>query len=390
MKRTALFKAAVLAAVTTLAWSAHAQQLGVTKDQIVLGSIQDLSGPLAGFSKPAKNGMQMRVDEINALGGVNGRKIKLVVEDSGYDPKKGILAAQKLVGQDKIFAMAGTIGTGVAMATMPILFEKNIPHVFPLTGAREMFDPLHKLKFSFAAPYYNQIRSGVKWMAKERGAKSYCIVYQDDEFGLEVMRGAEDGLKDIKLAFTEKTTFKRGATDFSAQVAKMKSTNCDTVVMGTIIRETLGVIGTARKLGWNPNFIGTTASYTDLIHKLGGPAMNGFYSMNQVAVPYPDDASKNVRDWTARYKELFKEDPGLFSAYGYVIADLFYQTVKRAGPNLTTDSFVKALESAPFPRDMFGSPEYKFTATQHLGNSQSRVSQIQNGKWVNITDYLTE
>jgi len=390
MKRTALFKAAVLAAVTTLAWSAHAQQLGVTKDQIVLGSIQDLSGPLAGFSKPAKNGMQMRVDEINALGGVNGRKIKLVVEDSGYDPKKGILAAQKLVGQDKIFAMAGTIGTGVAMATMPILFEKNIPHVFPLTGAREMFDPLHKLKFSFAAPYYNQIRSGVKWMAKERGAKSYCIVYQDDEFGLEVMRGAEDGLKDIKLAFTEKTTFKRGATDFSAQVAKMKSTNCDTVVMGTIIRETLGVIGTARKLGWNPNFIGTTASYTDLIHKLGGPAMNGFYSMNQVAVPYPDDASKNVRDWAARYKDLFKEDPGLFSAYGYVIADLFYQTVKRAGQNLTTDSFVKALESAPFPRDMFGSPEYKFTATQHLGNSQSRVSQIQNGKWVNITDYLTE
>ncbi len=387
MKRTVI-KAAILAAATALSWTAQAQQLGVTKDTIVLGSIQDLSGPLAGFSKPARNGMQMRVDEINAQGGVNGRKIKLVVEDSGYDPKKGILAAQKLVGQDKIFAMAGTIGTGVAMATMPILFEKNIPHVFPLTGAREMFDPLHKLKFSFAAPYYNQIRSGVKWIAKDRGAKSFCIIYQDDEFGLEVLRGAEDGLKDINMAFVEKTTFKRGATDFSAQVAKMKASNCDTVVMGTIIRETLGTIGTARKLGWNPNFIGTSASYTDLIHKLGGPAMNGFYSMHQVSVPYPDDASKNVRDWAAAYKAQFKEDPGLFSAYGYVIADLFYQTVKRAGPNLTTDSFVKALESAPFPRDMFGSPEYKFTATQHLGNMKSRVGQIQNGKWVAITDYL--
>jgi branched-chain amino acid transport system substrate-binding protein len=387
MKRT-IIKTAILAAATTLAWSAHAQQIGVTKDQVVLGSIQDLSGPLAGFSKPARNGMQMRVDEINASGGVHGRKIKLVVEDSGYDPKKGILAAQKMVAQDKIFAMAGTIGTGVAMATMPILFEKNIPHVFPLTGAREMFDPLHKLKFSFAAPYYNQIRSGVKWIARERGAKSFCIIYQDDEFGLEVLRGAEDGLKDIKMSFVEKTSFKRGATDFSAQVAKMKGTNCDTVVMGTIIRETLGTIGTAKKLGWNPNFIGTSASYTDLIHKLGGPAMNGFYSMHQVSVPYPDDASKNVRDWAAAYKTQFKEDPGLFSAYGYVIADLFYQTAKRAGPNLTTDSFIKALESAPFPRDMFGSPEYKFTATQHLGNAKSRVGQIQNGKWVAITDYL--
>ncbi|MCC6658858.1 MAG: ABC transporter substrate-binding protein, partial [Rhodocyclaceae bacterium] len=109
----------------------------------------------------------------------------------------------------------------------------------------------------------------------------------------------------------------------------------------------------------------------------------------QVGVPYPDDASKNVRDWAAAYKAKFKEDPSLFSAYGYVIADLFYQTAKRAGPNLTTDSFVKALESAPFARDMFGSPEYRFTATQHLGNQKSRVSQIQNGKWVTITDYMS-
>jgi branched-chain amino acid transport system substrate-binding protein len=185
-------------------------------------------------------------------------------------------------------------------------------------------------------------------MAKERGAKKFCIIYQDDDFGLEVLRGAEDGLKDIGMSFAEKTSFKRGATDFSAQVAKMKAAGCDTVVMGTIIRETIGTIGTARKMGWNPNFIGSSASYTDLIHKLGGKAMDGFYAMHQVAVPYPDDASKNVRDWAAAYKAKFKEDPGLFSAYGYVIADMFYQTAKRAGPNLTTDSFVKALESAPF------------------------------------------
>jgi len=366
-------KVAILAAATTLAWSAQAQQLGVTKDQIVLGSIQDLSGPLAGFSKPAKNGMQMRVDEINASGGVHGRKIKLVVEDSGYDPKKGLLAAQKMVQQDKIFAMAGTIGTAVTMATMPILFEKNIPHVFPLTGAREMYEPLHKLKFSFAAPYYDQIRSGVKWMAKERGSKKFCIIYQDDEYGLEVLRGAEDGLKDINMSFAEKTSFKRGATDFSAQVSKMKAADCDTVVLGTIIRETIGTIGTARKMGWNPNFVGSSAAYTDLIHKLGGKAMDGLYAFHQVAVPYADDSSKNVRDWFASYKAKFKEDPGLFSAYGYVAMDMFVQTAKKTGANLTTDNFIKTLESTTFARDMFGSPEYKFTPKQHLGNEKSKV-----------------
>ncbi len=385
--KTNAIKLAVAAVAATLAFGAQATQ-GVSKDEIVVGSIQDLSGPLAGFSKPARNGMQMRVDEINALGGVNGRKIKLIVEDSGYDPKKGILATQKLAQNDKIFAMIGTIGTPVAMASMPLLFEKNIPHLFPLTAARQMYDPLHKLKFSFAAPYYDQIRNGVKWIAKERGAKSFCAIYQDDEFGLEIFHGAEAGLKEINQKFTEVTTYKRGATDFAAQVAKMKGSNCDTVVMGTIIRETLGTIGTARKMGWNPNFIGTSASYTDLIHKLGGPAVEGFYSMHQVGVPYPDDASKNVRDWAASYKAKFNEDPGLFSAYGYVIADLFIQVVKKTGDKLTTEAFVKTLETSSFPRDMFGSPVYTFTPKQHLGNTKSRASQIQGGKWVPVTDYL--
>ena len=365
-----------------------ADQIGVSKNEIVVGTIQDLSGPLAGFGKALKMGMQMRVDEINEQGGVNGRKLKLVAEDSGYDPKKGLLASQKMVQQDKIFAMVGTVGTAVNLATFPTLFDKGVMNLFPLTAAREMFEPLHKLKFSFAAPYYDQVRTGVKWMVKERGAKKFCVIYQDDDFGTEVLKGAEDGLKDIKMSFAEKTSFKRGATDFSAQVAKMKAADCDTVVLGTIIRETIGTIGTARKLGWNPNFVGSSAAYTELIHKLGGKAMDGFYALHQVAVPYADDPSKNVRDWFAAYKAKFNEEPGLFSAYGYVAMDMFVQTAKRTGPNLTTDSFIKVLESTTFARDMFGSPEYKFGPKQHLGNDKSKVGQIQNGRWVAVTDYL--
>jgi branched-chain amino acid transport system substrate-binding protein len=276
-----------------------AEQMGVSKNEIVIGTIQDLSGPLAGFGKALRFGMQMRVDEVNESGGINGRKLKFIAEDSGYDPKKGLLAAQKMVQQDKLFAMVGTIGTAVNLATFPTLFDKGVMNLFPLTAAREMYEPLHKLKFSFAAPYYNQIRMGVKWMAKERGAKKFCVIYQDDDFGTEVLKGAEDGLKDINMTFAEKTSFKRGATDFSAQVSKMKAADCDTVVLGTIIRETIGTIGTARKMGWNPNFIGSSAAYTDLIHKLGGKAMDGLYAMHQVAVPYADDSSKNVRDWFA-------------------------------------------------------------------------------------------
>jgi len=372
------------------AGTAFAQTQGVSKSEIVIGSMQDLSGPLVGFSKPLVNGMNMRVEEINAGGGINGRKLKLVVEDHGYDPKKAVLASQKLVQKDRIFAMIGTIGTATSLASMPLLFEKNIPHLFPLTAAREMYEPLHKLKYSFAATYYDQVRAGVKYIVRQKGYKKVCSMYQDDDFGLEVVRGAEAGLKEIGQALAEKTTYKRGSTDFSSQISRMKDAGCDFVVLGTIIRETIGAIATARKLGWGVDFMGSSAAYTELIHKLGGPAMNGFYATNTVNVPYLDDASANVRGWAQRYKDRFKEDPGVFSVYGYGVIDLFAQIVTRTGANLTTDGFINTLDNFTSPRDMFGRDSMSFTKTKHLGSNRSRLSQIVNGKWAPQTDYITE
>jgi branched-chain amino acid transport system substrate-binding protein len=385
-------KRIIAATAALLAGAALAQQpQGVSKNEIVIGSMQDLSGPIVAFSKQLKNGMEMRVEEVNAQGGIHGRKLKLVIEDHGYDPKKAVLATQKLVQKDKIFAMVGTIGTPTALPSMPILFEKNIPHLFPLTAAREMYEPLHRLKYSFAATYFDQMRAGVKHMVKTKGYKKVCTLYQDDDFGLEVMRGAEAGLKELNLALAERTTYKRGATDFSSQVARMKDAGCDFVVLGTIIRETLGAIGTARKLGWGVEFMGSSAAYTDLIHKLGGPAMNGFYATNTVNNPYMDDASRNVREWASRYKQKFKEDPAVFSVYGYQVIDLFIQIAQKTGPKLTTDSFVNTLENNfSTTRDMFGADAMSFTKTKHLGSNRSRLSQIVNGKWTPITDYITE
>ncbi|MDH5580166.1 MAG: ABC transporter substrate-binding protein, partial [Betaproteobacteria bacterium] len=248
----------ILAATLALAAGlVHAQSQGVSKDEIVLGTIQDLSGPLAGFGKQIRLGMMLRVDEINEQGGVNGRKIKLLIEDSGYDPKKAVLAAQKLVNQDKIFMMVGHLGTAQNNAAMPVQFEKNVINFYPVTAAREMYEPFHRLKYAFAATYYDQMRTTLPGLVKQKAAKKVCTIYQDDEFGLEVVRGAEAGLKTIGMELAEKTSFKRGATDFSSQVARMKAENCDFVVLGTIIRETIGTIGESRKTGFSPTFMGS-------------------------------------------------------------------------------------------------------------------------------------
>jgi branched-chain amino acid transport system substrate-binding protein len=383
---------------TLMAWAAAAAALGcglagaqtqgVSKDEIRIGTIQDLSGPLAGFGKQSRNGMQLAVDEFNEQGSVNGRKLKLYVEDSGYDPKKAVLAAQKLVNQDKIFIMAGHIGTAQNMAAMPVQFEKNVVNFFPITAAREMYEPFHKLKYSFAATYYDQIRLALPKLVKDKGAKRVCTIYQDDEFGLEVQRGAEAGLKAVSMELVEKTSFKRGATDFSSQVAKMKAANCDLVVLGTIIRETIGTVGESRKTGFNPVFIGSSAVYTDLIHKLGGKAMDGIYGAMTVQHPYLDEASQPIRFWATKYKTKFNEDPTVFSAYGYIIIDQFIKAAQKAGPNLTTDSFVKTMDTMAFEPDMFGSAPSSYTATKRLGSDQARLSQITDGKWKVVSEYL--
>ncbi len=368
---------------------AHAQAQGISKNEIVVGSIQDLSGPIAGFGKQIRLGMMLRVDEVNEQGGVNGRKIKLLVEDSAYDPKRAVLAAQKLVNQDKIFIMAGHLGTAQNNAAMPVQFEKNIINFLPVTAAREMYEPFHKLKYAFAATYFDQMRSVLPNMAKEKGAKKLCAIYQDDEFGLEVLRGAEAGAKAAGMELAEKTSFKRGATDFSSQVARLKAANCDLVVLGTIIRETIGTIAEARKTGFNPTFLGSSACYTDLIHKLGGPAMNGLYATMTVQHPYLDTPSRDISFWANKYKTKFNEDPTVFSAYGYNIIDIFANAATKAGANLSTDSFIKAMDTMQIPPDIFGSAPASYGPQKRLGSDASRMSQITDGKWKVISDYVT-
>ena len=104
--------------------------------------------------------------------------------------------------------------------------------------------------------------------------------------------------------------------------------------------------------------------------------------------PYLDDATQGLRFWANKYKTKFNEDPGVFSAYGYMVLDLFVQGAQKAGPNLSTDSFIKAMDSITIPPDIFGSAQMTFSATKRLGSDASRISQIQDGKLKVVSEYM--
>jgi branched-chain amino acid transport system substrate-binding protein len=116
--------------------------------------------------------------------------------------------------------------------------------------------------------------------------------------------------------------------------------------------------------------------------------MDGLYATHTSQHPYLDEASQPIRFWANKYKTKFNEDPTVFSVYGYGAIDAFIAGAQKAGANLTTDSFIKAMDSMTIPPDIFGSPEATFTAKKRLGNELSRMSQLQDGRWKVVSDYV--
>ena len=150
---------------------------GISANEIVIGTHQDLSGPIKVWGVPVSNGMKMAVEEINAAGGINGRKLKMILEDNGYDPKKAVLASQKMVERDKIFAMIGPMGSPTVLAAQDILFDAGVLQLFPLTAAEFTFKfdpakPQERLKFNNLLPYVESTRAALKYMMEGRTSRS--------------------------------------------------------------------------------------------------------------------------------------------------------------------------------------------------------------------------
>src|SRR3954453_16225746 len=367
---------------------------GLSASEIVIGTHQDLSGPIKVWGVPVSNGMKMAVEEINAAGGINGRKLRMILEDNGYDPKKGVLASQKMVERDKIFAMIGSMGSAPTLAAQDILFDAGVLQLFPLTAAEFTFKfdpakPQERLKFNNLLPYVESTRAAVKYMMEWKNFKKPCVMHQDDEYGKNVLDGFTQQLEAMKVTPASITSFKRGASDFSAQVAKMKADGCDLVVLGTVIRETIGAMGEAKKLGWDGTFLAATPPNVLEVPALGKEAVEGMYAAAAFEIPYEDTANGKVKDWLANYKKMFNSDANTQAIIGYNAVMTFAHYVNKAGKDLTGQKVLDALESGDPFQDIFASPPSIFSKTNHLASTVTQVQQIKNGRWVLVKESLS-
>jgi branched-chain amino acid transport system substrate-binding protein len=363
---------------------------GVTQSEIVLGMHTDLSGPAATYGVSSSNAVKMRFDEVNASGGVHGRKIKLIVEDTQYQVPRAVQAGNKLISRDRIFAMVAALGTPMNNALFKEQFEAGVPNLFPLSAARSMYSPFHRLKFYGAASYVDQVRAGINYFVTQRGKKALCVMYQDTDFGKEVLDGAQMQIDELKLKLVATTTHKPTDQDFTAQITNLKSAGCDLVVLGTIVRDSIVPYSVARKIGWGEvDFLGSAAAYDLFVAAAQGGVTEGLYAMGLTDMPYRDKLSPAAQGWFDRYKERFKVEPNIGAVYGYNAADLTVLGLDRAGSDLTLDSFVSGLESIRNYRDIFNGPEVNFGADRHQGANSSFLAVVKGGRWVRLTDALS-
>jgi branched-chain amino acid transport system substrate-binding protein len=378
---------AIAAALVALPAGASAETRGVTKDEIVLGMPTDLSGVAATYGVSSSNAAKMRFDEINDAGGIHGRKIRLIIEDQGYQVPKAVQACNKLINRDKVFAFVGPLGTPMNNACFKDQFEANVPNMFPLSAARSMYEPFHRLKFYGAASYVDQIRSAVDYFVKEKGKKNVCVMYQDTDFGKEIVVGAEIQTKKLGIKVVEQTAHKPTDQDFTAPITKLRQAGCDLILMGTIVRDSIVPYTTARKMGWNEvDFVGSAAVYDLVVGAAQG--MEGFYGMGLTEMPYPDSPVASVREFVEKYKKRFNIDPNIGAVYGYVAADLTATGLKNAGKDLTVDSFVKGMEAIKGYKDIFNGPEVNFGPNIRQGASSSFLAVVKGGRWARVTQPL--
>ncbi|MEM6793555.1 MAG: ABC transporter substrate-binding protein [Acidobacteriota bacterium] len=355
---------------------------GVSESEIVLGSFTDLSGPTALLGVGATNGVRMRFDEANAAGGVHGRQIRYVVEDTGYQVPKSIQAANKLLQRDEVFAMVLALGTPMNNAIMPTLFEAGVPNLFPFSGARSMVEPFKPLQFTGRGIYYDEIRAAARYFLEEKGATTPCVLYQDTDYGQEILEGAEDQLKAMGREPAAVSSHKPTETEFTSVVLRLRNASCDLVLMGTVHRDTILVLETARKMDWTDvAWVGTNAAYNEAVARQESGAAEGYSVFAHMARPYRDgELSEWVAGWWDRYEEIYGLEPEYAAMEGYRNADVVIRALEAVGPDLTADRLLAAIEGMAEYTDPFG---YRMTfgPEDHKGVDESVLLTVVDGRW---------
>ncbi len=377
----------VLAALLATGMAASAEN-GVSADKIVFGQATALEGPASALGQGMKMGLDAAFAEVNKAGGVKGRKLELKSVDDGYEPTKSIEAVKKLLEEDKVFAMAGAVGTPTAAATQPIATAAGAPFIGAFTGAEFLREPHKPLVLNIRASYFQETEAMVERLTKDLGATKIAIMYQDDAFGQAGLAGVKRALDKRQMQLAGEGTFERNTIAVKTALLAIKKVDPHAVIMISPYKPAAEFIKLAKQIKLDATFVNISFVGSDALAKELGPAGAGVV-ITQV-VPFPKDAATPV---VGRYHAALKAtspeaQPGFVSLEGYLVGRAIIAALEKVNGEPTRQAMLEAVQKAG-TLDL-GGFKLTYSPTSNRGSDQVFLTVIQPDGTFKAVDRLEQ
>jgi branched-chain amino acid transport system substrate-binding protein len=372
--------------VFSILGSAALAEDGVSDNRILFGQVAALSGPAQDLGQGMRQGILAAFDEANRQGGVAGRTLELKSSDDGYEPEKTVDATQKIIGDDKVFAMIGAVGTPTSKASQPIATAAQVPFIGPFTGAEFLRNPYNRYVVNVRASYFQETEAWIDHLTKDLGISRIAILYQDDAFGAAGLEGVQRALAKRSMSLVASGTFKRNTTAVKSALLDIMKAQPEAVVTVAPYKPVAEFVRLAHQIKMNTVFVAISfVGSNSLAQELGNDGAGVIISQ---VVPFPWDESMPV---VASYQKAIVTDdagakPGFVSLEGYLVGRLVVEALKRIDGEPTREKLLAAIGSAPFdlggvtlsygPDKNQGSDQVYFTILQADGSFKPVIRLI--------------
>jgi branched-chain amino acid transport system substrate-binding protein len=395
MKYAALLVALALAST---AGAASTADPGINSKRILIGDTVPLSGEAAAFGSVGP-GAKAYFDYVNAQGGVNGRKIEYRYYDDGYNPVQTVQLTRKLVEQDRVFAIFNSVGTANNAAIQPYLNQRKVPQLFVGDGSQASSQPArYPWTMGFLQSYVGEGAVYGRHLAATRKAAKIAVLYEKTPLGTDMTKGLERWIRGKGPQVVAKQSYLFTDTDISAQIAQLKSSGADTLMLFATPKFAIQGFASAHRLGWKPQVYVASISIEPgimSIARLNAPSLTkGALSIAFVKNPNDpiwrkDAALALYRKIMSRYNPRGKQSD-VYNWYGMTVAWTMVETLKKAGKTPTRASLLRAAQNLYLRNNPFLLPgiALKTSRTRYFPLNKVYLYRYDNRQWVKASSLL--
>ncbi len=387
---------------------------GVTDTTVRIGTWYPLSGPAVAYAPIART-MEAYFRMVNEAGGINGRKVELLVRDDAYTPARTVAVVKELLEREKVFAFVGGLGTPTNLAVMKTLNDARVPHLAPATGSSLWAHPERAKEFGINADlvgkdgknYYYGLQTNyitestllTRYTLETLKKSKPAIIYQNDPFGKEGLFGVRQEAQRLKATLAAEVSYETSDTDLSAQALKLKQSGADAVILWTIPRFAAQIVKEMAKIGYRPAIVSSAVNNDPAMYRLtcdrwdqaaakcaGETLWQGVLTATWLPDYRDNDPGvEKYRQFMKKY--LPNEQVGGFTEAGYAYAETATEALRRAGKSLNRETLMHAIESIKsWNGDV--ARRVNYGPTDHQGIESVRIQEAHPDKVVYKTDWI--